>query len=220
MSTNSDADSSASEAVSLQPDQHPSTVQIPTWVLYSGCSAGAFRLYALLVHALAGRPAETCPVEVPQKDLIRALLSNRRQMVKYRAELVALEAVRWEEYRHSGGMRRQYRYWVMLQPPASPVPAQRLGGTSPDWVYVIRDTNSGRVKIGISAAPEKRLAALQTGFSGTLHLEWQTLGGRALESYLHDHFGRRRIRGEWFDFGKADAVALISQAAADFGRNA
>lgn len=90
-------------------------------------------------------------------------------------------------------------------------------GTSPlGWAYAIADPSMHHVKIGCSSDPRARLRGLQTGWPGLLEILWVAPGGGALEAHLHEHFRDRRVRGEWFDFAGADAVALIAAAAGTY----
>ena len=63
-------------------------------------------------------------------------------------------------------------------------------------VYVIRNMNTGAVKIGKSRHPKSRLSQLQSSHSETLHLE-ATLPG-ITEKVAHDMLNQYRVRGEWF----------------------
>ncbi|WP_171987926.1 GIY-YIG nuclease family protein [Streptomyces sp. MP131-18] len=85
------------------------------------------------------------------------------------------------------------------------------------FVYAIREAGRGRVKIGRSENPQARLKVLRTGSPVALELLWSTRGGVELEAFLHDRFADRRVRGEWFDFSKVDALAALGQAAEEFG---
>ncbi|MFF7189663.1 GIY-YIG nuclease family protein [Streptomyces sp. NPDC008222] len=68
-------------------------------------------------------------------------------------------------------------------------------------VYVVGSPGSRIVKIGRSAAPEKRLWSLQVGSSVPLVLLATFEGGRDLEEALHQYFGAYRKHGEWFELG-------------------
>jgi hypothetical protein len=67
-------------------------------------------------------------------------------------------------------------------------------------LYVIRETESGRVKIGISRDPERRLRELQVGNSQKLEIlaTRKAYNGFADETLLHKTFSADQIRGEWF----------------------
>jgi hypothetical protein len=82
----------------------------------------------------------------------------------------------------------------------------------PGNVYVIRETGSRLVKIGYSADVTKRHKSLQTSNPNALELLWHTPGDRDLEDALKERFKKRRVRGEWFDFGKLDPVKEVSRA--------
>lgn len=69
-------------------------------------------------------------------------------------------------------------------------------------LYVIRNTETGRCKIGFSKSPEKRLKDLQTGADALLEIAYQTpevLAPKGVERILHDKSAERRAVGEWFN---------------------
>lgn len=65
-------------------------------------------------------------------------------------------------------------------------------------IYVIRDTLSGHVKIGLSGAPWVRFAKMRVDCPGDLFLRAILPGERADEQALHRRFAAQRLRGEWF----------------------
>ena len=71
------------------------------------------------------------------------------------------------------------------------------------WVYFIRRAD-GRVKIGQSMNPEKRMKDLQCA-AGPLELLLKEVGGAQREHELHDQFAADRVHGEWFEM--SDALA-------------
>jgi hypothetical protein len=77
-------------------------------------------------------------------------------------------------------------------------------------VYLI-GSESGVVKIGYSADPDRRLSVLQSGSHLALNVLATFEGGRELESRLHDWFNAHRIRGEWFELGE-DPVGSVRDA--------
>ncbi|MCX5055103.1 GIY-YIG nuclease family protein [Streptomyces sp. NBC_00474] len=99
---------------------------------------------------------------------------------------------------------------------ATPPPRPRIPEAR-GWAYAVRETATGHIKIGSSRDPLKRLAALRTGAASPVDFVWLAEGGAALEAFLHAQFTDRRVRGEWFDLGDADAAGVIQQAAARFG---
>ncbi|HEX5569212.1 MAG TPA: hypothetical protein VFY14_20235, partial [Streptomyces sp.] len=104
----------------IVPEEWPTVyTQVPVWILLSGISGQAYKLYAFLAeHINARTPAKR--VAFPkQKNIAKVLrLKNPRQVGKYTDELEALGAVRVEEYRYARGMRRGNRYHVRFNPPA------------------------------------------------------------------------------------------------------
>ncbi len=87
-----------------------------------------------------------------------------------------------------------------------------MNSSTNSFVYVIGPPGSGRVKIGTSLNPQKRLKELQTGNPDRLEVLWAAPGGRDLESALHRTFSAYRIEGEWFDFGTIEPVGAIPRA--------
>ena len=89
------------------------------------------------------------------------------------------------------------------------------------FVYVIRKTLSGHIKVGIGADPRERLRALQTGSSEPLDLVYacavKSNDGNAIEFAAHDLMWKHRLVGEWFDTTPEMAVAAIAAAAHKLG---
>ena len=91
---------------------------VPVWVLLCGCSAQAYRMYAFLAEHINNRTPGKRIAFPSQKAVAKAMvLKDYRDVAKYRQELAALGAIRFEEFRYAGGMRRRYRYWVRFNPP-------------------------------------------------------------------------------------------------------
>lgn len=72
-------------------------------------------------------------------------------------------------------------------------------------IYLIRSERNGlwdSYKIGIASDVGRRLAELQTGNPCLLSIEscWQFDNAQAVETVLHQKYGKDRIRGEWFKF--------------------
>lgn len=66
-------------------------------------------------------------------------------------------------------------------------------------VYFIQEQPEGRIKIGKSRNPKKRLMNLQTGNPDPLEVIACLPGGRVEETLLHQKLDRYRCtRGEWF----------------------
>ena len=70
------------------------------------------------------------------------------------------------------------------------------------YVYFIHAPESGVVKIGSAADPEKRLRELQTGCPTPLRLIGRSAcPSDTAEKELHQKFTADRVRGEWFREG-------------------
>lgn len=83
-------------------------------------------------------------------------------------------------------------------------------------LYIIAD-EADCVKIGMSGYPEKRLRELQSETGKTLRMVWQSClikidEIRDTERRLHNHFGDRRVFGEWFDVSPTQASSAANDA--------
>lgn len=68
------------------------------------------------------------------------------------------------------------------------------------YVYAIKNTDTGNIKLGISKNPEQRLKQLQTGCDGKLELMAyrKADNGYRDELQLHHENNQYAIHGEWF----------------------
>jgi len=78
-------------------------------------------------------------------------------------------------------------------------------------VYLIRQGESGPIKIGTSTDVESRLASLQTANPEPLHLLRTFDGDERIERAIHGRFAHLRLRGEWFKPG-AELLAFAAEA--------
>ena len=69
------------------------------------------------------------------------------------------------------------------------------------YVYAIRESETGRIKLGISKDPMARMAQLQTGNSQRLELVAYRKANQGLkdERDLHRKADEYHVRGEWFN---------------------
>ena len=76
------------------------------------------------------------------------------------------------------------------------------------FVYAIRNKHTGRIKLGISENPERRLKELQIGNDCELELlAYREAANRFKdEKAIHNRHQHLRVRGEWFDTPVAYAV--------------
>lgn len=78
-----------------------------------------------------------------------------------------------------------------------------------DYLYVIRSTKGGPVKLGRATDVVKRLRTLQTGHPERLEVLWSALGdGDGAERALHQHFASKRSVGEWFNLTREDIASI------------
>lgn len=77
------------------------------------------------------------------------------------------------------------------------------------FIYLIRDTASGAVKIGYSVDPQKRLKEFWTG-NINLRIEKTIPGTIRDEKLLHRVFAEKRIQNEWFALDDSDIENMES----------
>lgn len=101
-----------------------------------------------------------------------------------------------------------------LGQPVRHVRAPTAAGGDRVTVYVIGSQAGRLVKVGWSRDPTRRLRDLQVGSPVELSLLWTGAPElpQEIETSLHSLFSAYWHHGEWFDFGAADPVALISAA--------
>ena len=75
------------------------------------------------------------------------------------------------------------------------------------FVYLMIDKANGYHKIGYTKNPKKRESTLQSE-KPSIEIVCQFKGFISDETYLHNKFAVKRIRGEWFDLTTKD-IELI-----------
>lgn len=71
------------------------------------------------------------------------------------------------------------------------------------FVYLMIDKNTNYTKIGLANNPKYRERTLQSE-KPTIELLYKFIGTWDNEKFLHDHFKKKRIRGEWFNLNNED----------------
>jgi predicted GIY-YIG superfamily endonuclease len=69
-----------------------------------------------------------------------------------------------------------------------------------DSLYFIQAKGSGRIKIGRSKNPERRLKTLQTGNASQLKMVCSLNGLGWRERDIHEALKKWRLKGEWFEY--------------------
>lgn len=80
-------------------------------------------------------------------------------------------------------------------------------------LYLIFARDVGRVKIGLSSDPNKRLQQLQTSAPVNLELfAFKKFKNAPIkETTLHERFKHKRVHGEWFELDDIDYVQLLKE---------
>ena len=87
------------------------------------------------------------------------------------------------------------------------------------FVYVIKNEETGRVKIGITSDIKQRFSILITG-SGCkmklVHLTKRIDNAREIERLAHEHFSEKHYIGEWFNINSEEAVIYLNEQKENF----
>lgn len=96
------------------------------------------------------------------------------------------------------------RAFVAVAGPELPISLQRSRVFNPTRVYLLKA--GPNYKIGIAASVERRATDLQTGCPFPVEIIGQWAHGevRKIERQLHEMFGHKKIRGEWFSLSDRD----------------
>lgn len=80
-------------------------------------------------------------------------------------------------------------------------------GRKVDMVYIMLNKATGLYKIGMSNNPKYRERTLQSQEPEIVLLnKW--VGGRKVETFLHNYFNNKRVRGEWFRLEQDDILKI------------
>lgn len=85
---------------------------------------------------------------------------------------------------------------------------------SRQFVYVIRNPENDRVKVGVSNNVEKRLHVLETGAGTKLDLVYKSIvcsNAFDIENMVHKHFNECRVFGEWFQVNASKVINFLEQ---------
>lgn len=85
---------------------------------------------------------------------------------------------------------------------------------SRQYIYVIKNPENDRIKIGVSNNVEKRLNTLETGAGTKLDLVYKSVvcsNAFDVENTVHKYFSEHRVFGEWFDVDVNKVVNYLEQ---------
>lgn len=80
------------------------------------------------------------------------------------------------------------------------------------YVYIIQNTATKNIKIGVATNPSDRLSQLQTGSDVDLKLIYTSgvcSNSFEIESTCHNHFKDSHVRGEWFRVEPSEAISFL-----------
>lgn len=144
-----------------------------------------------------GRPSEAYALNLAQSLLLSGLVKNSKESKK--VEIISAIVQAYEKSSLLSVLD------IVANIDVSEIEKDR-------FVYIARESESGRYKIGISKDPEKRIKQLNVGNPEKLelvHAYLATESGHKSEAIAHALFEKERLNGEWFG-GSIDLTLLPS----------
>lgn len=83
------------------------------------------------------------------------------------------------------------------------------------YVYIIKNLDTGNIKVGVGVNPIKRLEQLQTGSDSELSLVYTSFlcsNAFSIEKEVHKHFKDKHVRGEWFKISEKEVIRYLEQS--------
>lgn len=106
------------------------------------------------------------------------------------------------------------RLWrVHEQDAADFLAGMRAWEATPTFVYFVRSTTLGHIKIGMAKDVARRLRSLQATSADVLELMGSVSAGLFSEAELHRRFRTDRLHNEWFR-ASSDLVSFIGECVA------
>lgn len=82
------------------------------------------------------------------------------------------------------------------------------------YLYIIKNMDSGNIKIGVGSDPIHRLKQLQTGSDSELSLVYTSFvcsNAFNLETDVHKHYKNNHVRGEWFNVNENEVIFFLEK---------
>lgn len=100
-----------------------------------------------------------------------------------------------------------FKYVKMTQ--EEPLPLRDLNRKYSDFIYIMKNNENGRFKIGISNNPQVRERTLMSA-EPDIKLIHQWAGCKTDEENLHIRFSNCKIRGEWFSLNEFQINEIVA----------
>ena len=84
--------------------------------------------------------------------------------------------------------------------------------TNSSYVYIIKNMDTGNIKIGVSNDVQKRLNTFRTGNDCQLELLYKSVvcsNSFNIEQSVHEYFKDHRVRGEWFKIDESEVIRFL-----------
>ena len=84
--------------------------------------------------------------------------------------------------------------------------------TNSSYVYIIKNMDTGNIKIGVSNDVQKRLNTFRTGNDCQLELVYKSVicsNSFSIEQSVHEYFKYYRVRGEWFKVNESEVIRFL-----------
>lgn len=136
---------------------------------------------------------------LPRREEVEALMEAcKAHLERSDDEILKLEA--WIESVHAA--RKAYRDYLNSRKP--------LKEKAKGYVYLMKNSRNGLVKIGFSRDPQSREGTLQSE-EPEIDLYHAFEGTMDEETALHREYAAKRTRGEWFKLNDDDLTSITSR---------
>lgn len=149
---------------------------------------------------------KTSYVSVQNKELPKYILSEQavlQLLLKYSSEVRANFIKAFKETRDTLDNIYKLKELEKILPEM---------GTNSSYVYIIKNMDTGNIKVGVSNDVQKRLNTFRTGNDCQLELVYKSVvcsNSFSIESSVHEYFKDYRVRGEWFKVDEKEVIRFL-----------
>ena len=149
---------------------------------------------------------KTSYISVQNKELPKYVLSEQallQLLLKYSSEVRANFIKAFKEVRDTLNNIYKLKELEKILPEID---------TNSSYVYIIKNMDTGNIKIGVSNDVQKRLNTFRTGNDCQLELVYKSVvcsNSFSIESSVHEYFKDYRVRGEWFKVNESEVIRFL-----------
>ena len=149
---------------------------------------------------------KTSYISVQNKELSKYVLSEQallQLLLKYSSEVRANFIKAFKEVRDTLNNIYKLKELEKILPEID---------TNSSYVYIIKNIDTGNIKLGVSNDVQKRLNTFRTGNDCQLELVYKSVicsNSFSIEQSVHRYFKDHRVRGEWFKVNESEVIRFL-----------